>query len=403
MLLRMALYNLAKHRRRTVLIVFAVLVSVLVMELMSGMFQGIRINFMTTLTEEGGHIRIRDPRRDSLLNPWSLDYPLQDYTTTLEAIGEITAGIPLEGEEVLPFGAMLQSAERTVTLAGVGLRRDSSFYRAVARGMVAGEFPPQDGTVVISRALAELLQVTPEDDLLVVVEDSTGSPFYLQYPLGGIFETASPDLDENTFFIGHRDAQDLLYLEGDTMEIRIRLQDPGAAEGVAARLREGLPEVEVQTYRDIHGGLVQMIEMMDFFILFMNLLVVIVAASVITNAILMNVFERPREFGTMRAIGMKRRGIVVMILLEGVIQGGLGALAGLAVGIPVVLYLSTTGIDMGGVAEAFGMGSSVFTFAWVPRSSAFNALGGVLVALAGSLYAALAARRLSIMEALQYD
>lgn len=403
MLLRMALYNLAKHHRRTLLIVFAVMVSVLVMELMSGMFQGIRINFMTTLTEEGGHVRLRDPRRGRLLNPWSLEYPLQDYAAILEVIRESTVRFSLEGEEVLPFGAMLQSDQRTVTLAGMGVRRDSSFYRAIARGMVAGAFPPRDASVVISQAVAELLQVSPEDEVLVVVEDSTGSPFYLQYPLGGIFKTASPDLDENTFFISHRDAQDLLYLEGDTMEIRLRLDQPGAAEEVASRLRAALPQIEIQTYREIHGGLVQMIEMMDFFILFMNLLVIIVAASVITNAILMNVFERTREFGTMRAIGMKRRGVVVMILLEGAIQGGFGALAGLAAGIPVVLYLSATGIDMGGVAEAFGMGSSVFTFAWVPRSSALNAVGGVLVALAGSLYAALAARRLSIMEALRYD
>ena len=146
-----------------------------------------------------------------------------------------------------------------------------------------------------------------------------------------------------------------------------------------------------------------MIETMDFFIVFMNLFVVIVAASVITNAILMNVFERIREFGTMRAIGLKKRGVARIILTEGVVQGIAGSLLGLLAGIPIVLYFSSNGIDMGGIAEAFGMGTSEFYFGYTPRNSALNAAGGVLIALGGSLYAAVTGVRLTIMEALRYE
>lgn len=404
-LLRMALFNLLKHRRRTLLIVVAVLLSVLVMEVVAGMLHGIRDNFFRNLTQEGGHVQISAPGRRSSLNPFTLDHRIEDYRAVVAAL----QALPGAAEEVLHFGALVQHGERTLTLAGLGVRSDSQFFTAVREGMVSGTFPPASGTVVLSAAVAELLLIDQaaaaggSADLLIVVEDSSGSPFYLQYPVGGIFRTAAADFDEQTFFITHTDAQELVYLPDQTIEIRVRLPDPQNAEPFAAAARAALPHLEVRTFRDIHAGVIAMLEMMDFFIVFMNLLVVTVAASVITNAILMNVFERIREFGTLRAIGLKRRGVVRIILTEGLVQGVAGAVLGLATGIPIVLYFSVNGLDWGGITEAFGMGTSAFTFAYSVGNSALNAFGGVLIALAGSLYAALVGARLSIMEALRYD
>ncbi|MFW6363837.1 MAG: ABC transporter permease, partial [Spirochaeta sp.] len=282
---------------------------------------------------------------------------------------------------------------------------DTSFYSHVKEGLQKGRFPPRRGEIVVSRRNAELLEVTLQDEMLLVVEDSSGSPFYLPYQVGGIFETTAREFDENTIFIQHADAQELVYLQDETTEIRIRLESPQQAESIAAAIANRLDnnELNIRTFRDIHSGVMSMIDMLDFFIIFMNLFVVIVAASVITNAILMNVFERIREFGTMRAIGMKKRGVFRIILIEGGAQGLLGSVLGLLVGIPVVLYFSRQGFEMGEAAEAFGMGMSEFRFAFSIRNSMLNAVGGVLIAMGGSLYAAFVGTRLSIMEALRHD
>lgn len=403
MIFRMALLNLRKHWKRTLLILFAVMVSVLVMEVVAGMFQGISANFFRNITQEGGHVVVTAEGYSDRLNPYSLDYTIDDYAGVSESLQGMERVQAVEA--VLQFGGLLQHDARDIQLAGIGVRPDTRFYRSVRDGVVSGHFPPDSGGIVISRSNARLLQLSTGDSLLLVVQDSTGSPFYREFRVDGVFDTDATEFDDNHFFLKHSEAEELLYLPGATTEVRLRLDSTENVAGFAnaARQQLGGAGLEIRTYRDIHSGLLSMIEMMDFFTVFMNLFVVIVAASVITNAILMNVFDRIREFGTMRAIGVKKRGIARMILVEGVLQGLFGSLLGLAVGIPIVLYLSQHGIDFGGISEAFGMGSSQFRFGYSLENSGINLIAGMMIAVAGSLYAAFVGMRLSIMEALRYE
>ncbi len=407
MFFKLAVFNVIKHRRRSLLIIFAVFASVLVMEVVAGMFHGIRQNFFENLTQQGGHVQISAQGRQESLNPYSLDYVLYNYRKICDVLMQLDE--TQAAEEVLEFGALVQYDEKNVTLGGVGLPDDSGLYGNVQDNLQEGEFPPGAQEAVFSQATADLLGLSYQDAVLVVVEDSSGSPFYLQYIVGGIFSTGGGEFDENTFFLNLADAQELLYLDGAVSGIRIMLDDPQQAEEFAAGAVQVLQDagiatnqLELRSFYEIHSGLVGMIEMMDFFILFMNLMVIVIAASVITNAVLMNVFERIREFGTMRAIGLKRRGVVQMIAIEGLVQGILGSLLGLVIGVPVVLYFSVNGLNWGGVSEALGMASPYFYFHYEPASSGLDFLGGVLIALGGSLYAAWMGARLSVMEALRH-
>ncbi len=400
---KIAWLNLWKHKKRTLLILFAVMMSVLVMEVVAGMFAGMRINFFRNLTQEGGHVQINRAGWEDRLNPYTLDYLIPGYGEVLEAVRGMdgVAG----AEPLIHSGALVQNGGKDVSMAGIGLKPENAFYRNVQEGMTAGKFLPGGEGIALSRRISRLLDLEQGDPVNVVVEDSTGSPFYLQFPVTGVFQTDSREFDENTFFISHRAAQDLLYLGPETTEIRVRLTDsalaPGFKKKAEARLSGGEGKLLIRTWRDLNSGMTAMLEMMDFFVFIMDIFVVIVVATVITNAILMNVFERIREFGTMRAIGMKRRQIRGMILAEGLIQGAVGGILGLAVGIPVVLYFAANGLDWGGISEAFGMGSSQFYFGYSVRNSLISYGSGLLIALGGSFYAARTGTRMSIMETLQ--
>lgn len=403
MFVKLAVLNLLKHRKRTLLLLFAIFTSVLVMEVVAGMFHGIEVNFFRNLTQEGGHVQLHAAGWEDRLNPYSLDYMISDYSPLIQQLKNLPDAEAVE--PVLHFGAMLQHNERSVNISGTGVRADTAFYRNVREGITAGTFLQNQPGILISTEIASLLQAETGDNLIVVVQDSTGSPFYAAYPVLGLFTTPSPEFDESTFFLHHSETMDLLYLPDQTSEVRVRLSHPERADAfqtAAAKLTDS-EQYEIHTWRNLHQGMTSMIELMDFFILVMNIMVITVAASVITNAILMNVFERTAEFGTMRAIGVKRRTIARIILTEGAITGIIGSLLGLTGGIPIVLYFTSNGIDMGGMAEAFGMGTSHFYFGYSPISSLMSLLGGVLIAAGGSLYAAQAGSRLSIMEALRYE
>lgn len=268
--------------------------------------------------------------------------------------------------------------------------------------------------ILISTEISDMLDLSLGDQAMILVEDSTGAPYYLDYNVVGIFRSDSGEFDESSFLVSHTDAQDLLYVGDATREIRVTLTDDTLAAPVADRFADAFgvgrgavtdrrgtdPPITVRTWREIQGGIVVLIEMFDIFMVTINLLIVIVAATVITNAILMNVFEKTKEYGMMRAIGLKNRGVIGLVLAEGTAYGVAGSIAGLAIGMPLVVYFQTHGIDFGEVMESFGMGREITT-TFDPKNSVINALFGALTAFIGSLYAALVSQRRTIIESMR--
>ena len=101
----------------------------------------------------------------------------------------------------------------------------------------------------------------------------------------------------------------------------------------------------------------------------------------------------------MRAIGFKPWELFSFVLSGRFIQGAAGSLLGIAVGVPIVLYFQIHGLDMGEVSE-FMTSSSVYYFHFSLKSALINTGSGILIALAGSLYAALTALRMKLITAL---
>jgi len=400
MIWKIAIGNLRRHGKRSALIVLAVAISVAVMEVVVGMLHGMQDDFFLTMVSSAGHLTIDAVGSDDTLDPLSLDYLLdgwEQYEDWFRQQPETDRVEPF-----LSFGALLVNGRKNVGIAGYGIEGDTGFFQDVRSGVVEGHFLEEPGDVLVSDSMRELLDLESGGTVLALVEDATGAPYYLDYRIAGIYRSDSVELDEGAFLIGIDDARDLLYLGDEVREIRVILTDPAAAGPVAERFRGAFidEDVRIRTWRERNRGLIVLFEMMDVFMYAINLLIVIVAATVITNAILMNVFEKTEEFGMMRAIGLTRRGQFGFVMAEGTVYGVVGSILGLAIGIPVVLYFETHGIDFGAAMESFGLGRTL-NFSFRPGAAVTNALFGALVALAGSLYAAIVATRLSILDSLR--
>jgi putative ABC transport system permease protein len=397
---RIAVLNITKHPRRTLLIVFAIMLSVMVMLFVEGMLDGMRRTFFQRTLRDTGHIQLHDAGWEDRINQYSLEYTIPEPEAL---ISELRAREDvLDAEKFILFGGMLISEGKNLTTGGVGVPPETAFYTTVKEGMERGSLPTGPSEIAVSMRTAELLDVSFGDPLVVLVEDSQGSPYYIEYDIAGLFESDSSQFDTSFFFITHEAAAELLYLQGRTTEIRVNLIGPDIADDVAAELESSWSDrnVSVQTWRDIHGSFIVIFELFDVFMFFIDLLVIIVAASVITNAILMNVFERTREFGTMRAIGLKKRAQFGLIIVEGLAYGVVGTAVGIAAGVPLVLYFAEQGLYMGAAGEAFEMGRRIY-FSLTATSLARSTAAGVLTAVLGSLYAGLVLGRRRIVEMFQ--
>jgi ABC-type lipoprotein release transport system permease subunit len=198
----------------------------------------------------------------------------------------------------------------------------------------------------------------------------------------------------------------MLKLGGGASEVAIVLPDPRLVDTVAHRLRTALASerCEVHTWRELLPLVTAILKMYDVFI-FLWFLVVFVAMSFgIVNTTLMAVFERIREFGLLRALGMKPSGIVASVLTESLMLLALGSGLGNALGLASVLALSERGIDLSAMAaglEFAGMGRVI-----IPRIVTLDlALANGVVLVLGavvSVYPALKAARFTPVEALSH-
>jgi putative ABC transport system permease protein len=396
---RIAIANLRTHLKRTLLIVTAIAFSVAAMQIVGSFFAGMRRSFFDRLVAETGHMQLQPDGRSSALDPYDLSYLIDSPQYLVDTVSADPDVVTVDA--VLEFGALVIHDERNVVMRGFGISSETPFFSSVRRGITGGKFLESDNEIILSEESAELLRADIGDRIVILVEDSTGSPFYLEWRLSGVFSTGVLELDRNTFFISHAAAEDVLYIPGMTREIRITVFNPEDVETVAARYRELVAQhgAEIQTWRDIFGSMAVMFQFFDLFVFITVVLVIVVAATVITNAVLMNVFERQREFGTLRAIGINRIRQTQLILSEGTVQGIIGTLAGLCISLPVVLYLQYNGIDMAEVADTFGLAGELTTYLRV-REIVIASLTGVVTAITGSLYAALVLARQNIVTLL---
>jgi len=399
MLGKMVVLSVAKRPKRAALIVLTIALSVFMMEFVSGWVQGSKDRMNKKILSESPHLLIETSARLASLDPLDpadLIPGAAGLARSLESDKRVA-----RAEEVLRFGALAISGERNMGVAMYGIEEGTGFFTQIAEGAVRGSFPWKGPGVAVSERTLELIGARGAERLTILVQDAFGAPSYRELPVACVFRTDDSAFDASAGFVDFATASDLVGAEGAS-ELWLRLEDPNRAEEVRADLlpRLGQELCVARTWQELQGRLLVMIRMFGFFMIIMNSFVLVVAATVITNAILMNVFEKQGEYGTLRAIGMKKRQQMGLVLAEGGVQGLAGSLVGAALALPVVLALQARGLDIGEASRLFGGGDSMY-FGLNPLGTALDLLFGVLIAVAGSLYAAFVGSRASVVDALR--
>ncbi|RJG09585.1 ABC transporter permease [Massilia cavernae] len=107
---------------------------------------------------------------------------------------------------------------------------------------------------------------------------------------------------------------------------------------LAAELKQAGLNLEIKTWNELSPFYTKVKKMFDVIFLISFLIVFTIVVMSVVNTFTMAVMERTREIGTLRALGVKRRGIVILFSLESVVLGGFGSLLGVALTL-LVVYL----------------------------------------------------------------
>ncbi|NPU85449.1 MAG: ABC transporter permease [Syntrophaceae bacterium] len=408
-LFKMAVRNLLRYRRRTLLTASLItigVVFVLVFLSVSGSFKAMMIGQITDSML--GHLQIH--RHGYVASIDNLPLNLNLKPPEVRKVSEALDGMP--GVETysprIKFGGMFSNFTETtnIRLNGVIPEREFKTVPLLPSRIIEGKKALGKGEMLLPALLARGMGIKVGDPVVVVATNQDGSVNGRQFIVAGILEGVTGPGGRDGYIHLDDAVETLRMREPEISEIAVRLKDFGRLSDVHNRLsgllageknQQGKPLFEVHTWEALSPffNVARMIDVMTFFIKLMLIAIVLIS---IMNVMIMAVYERVREIGTMAAIGTLPGRILSLFLFEGFCLGILGAVVGCITGSLLlwILNLSRLTFDFG---QQKGL---VLAVSLRPGDLLTISVTVILVSVAASLQPAWKASRMEPIEALRH-
>ncbi|HUI98780.1 MAG TPA: ABC transporter permease [Usitatibacter sp.] len=423
--LKIALRNLARFQRRTFLTATLItlgVVAVLLFIATAGSFKQMMIGQFTDALL--GHIEIHRKGYVASIDNLPLNLNMQPAMVgKIEQLLDKTPGIEAYSERV-KLGAMFSNFTETtsVRVNGIDPGREAATTPLMPGRIVEGSKASpllKPGEILIPTLLARGMNVKVGDTIVLVATNRDGSVNGKTFTVRGIMEAVSGPYGRDAY-IRIEDARSLLRMtQPEVSEIAIRLKDPGTLDATYARLSREIPALsgqgstpdpakkaagapgggglEVHTWAAL-SPFSHIAEMIDLLTLFIKIMLVSIVIVSILNVMVMAVYERVREIGTIAAIGTPPRRILSLFLTEGLLLGVGGAVIGTVISLAGIYALNVWKIHFDfGMQQGLVLSPSIS-----PRDVAIIAGVVVLIALAASLQPAWKASRMDPVRALTH-
>jgi putative ABC transport system permease protein len=402
--IKIAVRNLLRYTRRSLLTVSLIafgVVFVLVFVAMTGSFKEAIVASITD--SYMGHLQIH--RRGYVASIESLPLNLNIEATQLTEMQKALHEVPevAGASERIKFNAMFSNFTETTGLRVTAVYPDREFAVCpkLPTRVVQGDRTPAAlarGRILVPELLARGMGIKIGDTVVVVATNKDGSVNGKTLLVSGILESATGPGGRDGY-IHFEDGMEILRMQGkETTEVAIRLRDFGQIDRLAAALRErlagnggGRAALELHTWAQL-SPFATIATLIDMMALFMKVMLIAIVLISVLNVMIMAVYERVREIGTIAAIGTLPSRILSLFLVEGVVLGAAGAVAGVLAGAAIILVLNVWKVSI-----AFGGARQLFVLS--PRLDPYEVLlASVMVIVVSVLASVQPAVRASRME-----
>ncbi len=398
--------NLLRNRRRTLSTLAAIGIGVSMIIVTNGFIDGISANMSDAIVNQmDGHLRIQHREYKKYAITDQENILMSDYrplAAELMKNPHVRAIMPR-----VAIGGLMGKDDKSTTFFGVAsdMNTLNTVLPDYGKNLVAGELlsdEDPDG-VLVGRALAKSLGVSIGDELVLLSKTVHGDQSNALVHVRGMVTFPQEYAVEQSLVLAGLSKtlkETLLDLNNGATQLIVRIDDVGNVPVVEASLNRlfedrGLPWRVVPWYES--KAYSQMVGMFNGIGRLIMIILTLMVAVITSNAMLMAFFERIRELGTLRAVGMNKREVYRLLYTESAIIGAGGTLAGLALGMALVTLGRHIGIPLGGIVN------QVVRPALNNTSLIVSVAAPIVSIIIAAAIPIRAATRMSVLESLNYQ
>lgn len=350
---KLAWKNLWRNKTRTLITISAIMFALILAVLASSLKEGIFANLVKNMVSfYSGYVQVHQKgywKEQILDNSFENKHSLQEAILTNNNISAVAPRIE--------SFALASSAEVTKGCMVVGTNpEEEKKVTFLNRKLIRGSyFNLNDKAVLLASGLAEQLKVSINDTIVLIGQGYHGSTAAGKFPVKGILQFGSPDLNDRILFLPLPAAQEFYAADGMITSMIIQLKDADAMLQTQEALQQTLSKnYEVMNWGELMPDIKQHIETDTNNMKYVQGILYVLISFGIFGTLLMMMVERKREMGMMVAIGMKKTFLMLVLVIESVLTVLTGCLLGLMISIPVVYYFKKFPIRIGGeTAKAY--------------------------------------------------
>lgn len=356
LLVKMALRNVLRQRRRSFLTLLSMAVGYALLSITLSVAEGsynlIIEKFTSNIT---GHVQVH---RQGYLERPSLYKTISQPQDLLQQLQQQAPGSL--GTMRIKGGALAYGQNRVVPIALIGIDpKGEDAVTQISSKVVVGHFI-DDGVpldeVLLGAKIADVLKLSVGDDLVLISSGADGSIANGVYRIRGIVGQKDSYLG-NLAILSLKGAREFFSMGIEAHEIILRLHHFKEARSLAKILKTNLnpPDLSIDPWQEVEKEFYQSMEADKQGNHISIFIIVIMVGIGVLNTVLMAVLERMREYGLLRAIGARPGSILGLVLLESSWLSGFGIALGLALCLPINYWFQEYGIIMDHPIEIGGM------------------------------------------------
>lgn len=399
----LVMLSITRQPRRSLMAIVAITFGISALLLASGFIEwNLRYGRESTIHSELGHIRVFKPGYllsgsaapfDYLLDA---DIKLEEGILTLPHVELITPR--------LSFNGLASYGESTLSFIGEGVdplkeERLSKSLTITSGQPLSAEHPKG---IIVGQGLAENLGIKAGDSIVLMVNSATGGVNAAEVTVLGLFATITKAYDDAALRVPIALARQLMRVKGShSYAILLDKTENTSSSLDGLKASFGEKGFEFIPWYDMADFYNKTAELFSRQVSVVRLIIAVIIVLSISNTLMMNVMERTGEIGTIMAIGVKRKEVLIQFLAEGFILGAAGGVLGLALAYALGALISAIGIPMPAPpGMSFGYTAEIL-IKWQMAFEAFFL--AIITTLVASVIPAVKASRMEIVNALRHN